>query len=99
MAPKKKPLPLSVSQRLIAEERVNVAKRTKQRIAQLLSNSDENIGQENKATQTDIPMHEVLVTIDDSHCCLTKRCFCILLLCMALLYFQGLYLQTHFKTI
>jgi hypothetical protein len=74
MAPKKKSLPLSVSHRLIAEERVNVAKRTKQRIAQLLSESDENIGQENKGTQTDIPMHEVLVQIDESHCCVTARC-------------------------
>jgi hypothetical protein len=63
MAPKKKPLPLSVSQRLIAEERVNVAKRTTQRIAQLLSTCEESIGQENKATQTEIPMREVLVEV------------------------------------
>ena len=54
MALKKKPLPLSVSRRLIAEERVNVEKRTKQRIAELLCKSEECIGQANKATQTDI---------------------------------------------
>ncbi len=52
-----------------------------------------------KATQTEIPMREVLVEIDDWHCCLNTSCFCILLLCMNLLYCQWLYLQTNFKTV
>ncbi len=88
MAPKKKPLPLSVSQRLIAEKRVNVAKRTTQRIAQLLSTSEGSIGQENKATQTEIPMREVLVEVVEWHGCLNLFCFALLLLCVNLLYFQ-----------
>jgi len=60
MGLKKKPSPLSLSRRLIAEERVNVGKRTNERIAELLSTSEECIGQANKATQTDIPLREVL---------------------------------------
>ena len=88
MAPKKKPLPLSVSQRLIAEKRVNVAKRTTQLIAQLLSTSEESRGQENKATQTEIPMREVLVEVVEWHGCLNLFCFALLLLCVNLLYFQ-----------
>ncbi len=93
MAPKKKPLPLAVSERLIAEERVNVAKRTTQRIAQLLSTSEESIGQENKATQTEIPMREVLVEVIEWHGCLILFCFALLLLCINLLYFQWLYMN------
>ncbi len=93
MAPKKKPLPLSVSQRLIAEERVNVAKRTTQRIAQLLSTSKESIGQENEATQIEIPMREVLVEVVEWHGCLNLFCFALLLLCVNLLYFQWLYVN------
>ena len=93
MAPKNKPPPLSVSHRLIAEERVNVAKRTKERIAQLLSTSEECIGQENKATQTEIPMREVLVEVVEWHGCLNLFCFALLLLCVNLLYFQWLYLN------
>ena len=58
MAPKKRPLPLHVSLRLIEEERVNVAKRTEARIAMLFQQTDNSI---DKATQTEIPMREVLV--------------------------------------
>jgi hypothetical protein len=93
MAPKKKPPQLSVIQRLIAEERVNVAQRTKERIAQLVSTSKECIGQENKATQTDIPMREVLVEVIEWHGCLNLFCFALLLLCINLLYLQWLYLK------
>jgi hypothetical protein len=93
MAPKKKTLPLSVSQRLITEERVNVAKRTTERIAQLLSTSEESIGQDNKATQTEIPLREVHVEVIEWHGCLNLFCFALLLLCINLLFFQWLYLN------
>jgi hypothetical protein len=93
MALKKKPPPLSVSRRLIAEERVNVEKRTNARIAELLCKSEECIGQANKATQTEIPLREVLVEVIEWHGCLNLFCFALLLLCMNLLYFQWLYLN------
>ncbi len=44
----------------IAEERVNVQKRTLSRIAQLLPQIDKTVDQ---ATQTEIPMREVLVEV------------------------------------
>ena len=44
----------------IAEERVNVQKRTLSRIAQLLPQTDKTVDQ---ATQTEIPMREVLVEV------------------------------------
>ena len=96
MAPKKRPLPLHVSLRLIEEERVNVAKRTEARIAMLFQQTDNSV---DKATQTEIPMREVLVEIDDWHCCLNTSCFCILLLCMNLLFCQWLYLQNNYNTV
>ena len=96
MAPKKRPLPLHVSLRRIEEERVNVAKRTEARIAMLFQQTDYSV---DKATQTEIPMREVLVEIDDWHCCLNTSCFCILLLCMNLLFCQWLYLQTNYNTV
>jgi hypothetical protein len=49
---------------------------------QLLSESEESIEQENKATQTDIPMRELLVEISDWHCCLNTSCFCMHLVIM-----------------
>jgi hypothetical protein len=67
MPPKKKPQPLHVSLRLIEEERANMAKRTQARIAMLYPQTDQNV---DKATQTEIPMREVLVEIEDWHCCL-----------------------------
>ena len=96
MAPKKKPLPLHVSLRLIEEERINVAKRTETRIAMLFQQTDNSV---DKATQTEIPMREVLVEIDDWHCCLNTSCFCVLLLCMNLLFCQWLYLQTNYNSV
>ncbi len=92
---KPKPLPLARSLQLIAEERVNVARRTRERIAIIGSDSeyDQNYSID-KATQTEIPLREVLVEIHDWYTCLNAFCFCIVLLCMNLLYFQWLYTTT-----
>ena len=89
---KPKPLPLARSLLLIAEERVNVARRTRERIA-IIGKDLENdqIYSVDKATQTEIPLREVLVEIHDWHTCLNAFCFCLVLLCMNLLYFQWLY--------
>ena len=84
MAPKKKPPPLARSLKLIAEERVNVARRTRERVA-LLFTERENSLDLDIATTTDIPMREV-------HGCLNLCCFCLLLLCLNLLFLQRLYL-------
>ena len=92
---KPKPLPLSRSLYLIHEERVNVGRRTRERKAQL--SIDPETDQDysvDKATQTDIPLREVLVEIHDWHTCLNAFCFCLVLLCMNLLYFQWLYTTT-----
>ena len=96
MAQKKKPQPLYVSLRLIEEERANVAKRTQARIATLLQQTDKIV---DKATQTIVDMREVHVEIEDWHCCLNTFCFCLLLLCMNLLYFQWLNTHTKLKTV
>ena len=54
---KPKPLPLARSLQLIAEERVNVARRTRERIALIGSNSEYDQDYSvDKATQTDIPL-------------------------------------------
>jgi hypothetical protein len=90
MAPKKRPQPLAYSLRLIEEERVNVEKRTQRRIAMLFAETDKTVDQ---ATQTDIPMREVLVEVIEWHGCLNLFCFALLLLCVNLLYFQWLYLN------
>ena len=92
---KPKPLPLARSLLLIAEERVNVARRTRERIA-IIGKDLENdqIYSVDKATQTEIPLREVLVEIHDWHTCLNAFCFCLVLLCMNLLYFQWLYMTT-----
>jgi hypothetical protein len=60
MAPKKRPQLLAYSLRLIEEERVNVEKRTQRRIALLFPREDKTVEQ---ATQTEIPMREVLVEV------------------------------------
>ena len=90
MAPKKRPQHLDYSLRLIEEERVNVQKRTQRRIAMLLEQTDKTVDQ---ATQTEIPMREVLVEVIEWHGCLNLFCFALLLLCVNLLYFQWLYLN------
>ncbi len=70
-----------ISLHLIEEERVNVARRTCERIALLGIDSEEepeySVG---KATQTEIPMREVHVEIDNWHTCSNAFCFCLLLL-------------------
>ena len=88
--PKIKSQPLVCSLRLIAQERVNVQLRTQRRIAKLLPQTDKTVDQ---GTQTDVPMREVLVEEKEWHVCLNLFCFCLLLLCTNLLYFQWLYLN------
>ena len=92
---KPKPLPLARSLYLINEERFNVARRTRERKAQLSMYSEtDQMYSVDRATQTDIPLREVLVEIHDWHTCLNAFCFCLVLLCMDLLYFQWLYTTT-----
>ena len=87
MPPKKRPQHLAYSLQLIEDERVNVQKRTQQRIAMLFLQTDKTVDQ---ATQTEIPMREVVVEVIEWHWCLNVFCFCLLLLCINLLYFQWL---------
>jgi hypothetical protein len=84
MAPKKRPQPLARSLKLIEQERVDVERRTRERIALLFAETDNGLDLD-IATTTEIPMREV-------HGCLNLFCFCLLLLCLNLLYFQWLYL-------
>ncbi len=72
MAPKKKPLPLRRSRQLIEDKRVNVARRTRERIALLFPSPEYSV---DKATQTEIPMREVHVDIENWHSCLSTFCF------------------------
>jgi hypothetical protein len=90
MPPKKRPPHLDYSLRLIEDEYVNVQKRTERRIAMLLEQTDKTVDQ---ATQTEIPMREVLVEVIEWHGCLNLFCFALLLLWINLLYFQWLYLN------
>ncbi len=97
---KPKPPPLARSLHLIDEKRGNVERRTRERNALLCIDSEED--QEysvDKATQTEIPMREVHVEIYNWHTCLNAFCFCLLLLCMNLLYFQWLYTTTKLKRV
>ena len=90
MGLKKRPQPLAYSLRIIEEERVNVEKRTQRRIAMLFAQTDKTV---DKATQTEIPMREVLVEVTEWHGCLNMFCFALLLLCINLLCLQWLYLN------
>ena len=75
----------------INKERANVTKRTQLRIAQLLAESEESIGQVNVAAQQDqIPL---LAEQENWHCCLNTICYCVLLLLLNLLFCQWLYYQ------
>jgi hypothetical protein len=97
---KPKPPPLKRSLQLIQNERVNVARRTRERIALLFVDSEqEREYSVDKATQTEIPMREVHVEIKNWHTCLNAFCFCLLLLCMNLLYFQWLYTNTKLNRV
>ncbi len=84
MAPKKRPQHLARSLKLIEEERVNVARRTRERIALLFIQPD-NDRDLDIASTTEIRMREV-------HGCLNLFCFCLLLLCVNILYCQLVYL-------
>ena len=89
---KPKAQPLVRSMHLIEDERKNVARRTRERISLLcLDLEEEHEYGVDKATQTEIAMREVHVEIENWHTCLNAFCFCLLLLCMNLLYFQWLY--------
>ena len=78
---KPRPQPLTRSLDLIQEERKNVARLTRERCALLSihSEKDQDYSVE-KATQTEIPLHEVLVEIHNWHTCLNAFCFCLILL-------------------
>jgi len=89
MAPKKKPPPLARSLQVIEEERVNVKRRTRERIALLFSVTETS---QDKATQTEVAMREVNVEVIEWHGCLNLVCFSLWLLCINLLFFQWLYL-------
>ncbi len=67
MPPKKRPPHLDYSLRRIEEERVNVQKRTQRRIAMLFPQTNKTVDQ---ATETEIPMREVLVEVIEWHGCL-----------------------------
>ena len=90
MPTKKKSPHLDYSLRLIEDERVNVVKRTQRRMAMLSQQTDKTVDQ---GTQTEIPMREVLVEELEWHGCLNIFCFCLLLLCINLLFFQWLYIN------
>ncbi len=75
---------MDYSLRQIADERVNVQKRTERRIAMLFEQTAKTVDQ---ATQTEIPLREVLVG------CLNLFCFALLLLSINLLFLQWLYLN------
>jgi hypothetical protein len=76
MAPKKRPQPLARSLKLIEEERVDVARRTRERISLLFAETQYGIDL-HIATTTEIPMREV-------HGSLNLFCFCLLLFCFCL---------------
>ncbi len=87
MPPKKKPLLLHVSLARIELERVNVAKRTETRIAQLLATS--------QSCKEEDDVDEIKVKDVEWHRCLNAFCFCVLLLTLNLLFVQWVYLQVH----
>jgi hypothetical protein len=72
MAPKKRPPPLARSLKLIEQERFDVERRTRERIALLFAETDNGLDLDlDIATTTEIPMREV-------HGCLNLFCFCLL---------------------
>jgi hypothetical protein len=85
MAPKRKPPPLHRSLQLIEEERINVAKRTQQRIAQLCAHETKSVDFNR--------LHEVEHA--QWQCCVNNICFCVLLVIANLLFFQWVYIKTN----
>ena len=94
MPPKKKTLPLHVSMHRIHEERRNVEKRTKLRIAQLHA-------RENCEGESDIEYGSHVDKkdrqIEEWHSCLNMFCFCLILLTFNLLFLQWLYIKVSIK--
>ncbi len=80
MPPKKKSLPLHVSQARIEAERSNVIRRTQSRIAQL--HATENMRDHEDEEDRVVAVH--------SHCFINTFCFCVLLVTINLLYLQWL---------
>ena len=95
MPPKTKPLPLHVSLHRIEEERRNVEKRTKLRIAKLLSEEEEIVLHHD--TQSDSELLETGRHDKEWHCCLNIFCFCLSLLVLNLLFLQWLYIKVTLK--
>jgi hypothetical protein len=87
MPSKPKPKPLSVTQRAIKEEQVNVVKRTEKRIRQLLGTSEDSTDTEqvSVATQTDCTL---ATDRQARNFYLNACCFSVLVVCMNLLLFQ-----------
>jgi hypothetical protein len=95
MPPPKKILPLDVSLHRIDEERRNVDKRTKLRIAQLFS-EEENILPQHE-THCDVTLLELGWQAKEWNCCLNTFCFCLCLLMLNLLILQWLYIKASLK--
>ena len=93
MPPKKNPLPLHVSQYRIQEEKKNLERRTKVRLAALLAEQKQN---EDNETQYPSDVVQNQRQIQDWHCCL-KFCFGLSLLIFNLLFLQWLYIKVTFK--
>jgi hypothetical protein len=87
---------LSVTQRAIKEEQVNVVKRTEKYIRQLLEASEDSTDtkQVSVATQTDCTL---ATDRQARNSYLTACCFSVLVVCMNLLLFQWLYLHGNYK--
>jgi hypothetical protein len=94
-AAKTNPLLLHVSLHRIEEERRNVEKRTKLRIAKLLSEEEEIVLHHD--TQSDSELLETGRHDKEWHCCLNIFCFCLSLLVLNLLFLQWLYIKVTLK--
>jgi hypothetical protein len=92
MPPEKKTLPLHVSLHRIQEEKKNLARRTKVRLAALLA--EQNQEEDNETQYWQYPSHGVqnVRQIQDWRCCLNIFCFGLSLLILNLLFLQWLYI-------
>jgi hypothetical protein len=87
MARKRKSLPLHRSLQLIAEERINIKKRTQQRIDQLFAHETKSVD----FLKLDEVKHA------QWQCCVNNICFCVLLVIMNLLFLQWYYIKTNVR--
>ena len=94
MPPKTKPLPLHVSLHRIQEEKKNLERRTKVRLAALLAEQNQE-----DYNETKYPAHVVQNErqILDWHNCLNMFCFGLCLLILNFLFLQWLYIKVNFK--